>query len=125
MNNPTTPTAQTAPEGAQITPLPWEIYPYTKPGAFERTGIFYITDGHGKIIMDKMSEADAAFAFTACNSHAALTASNAELRRALEESAHQLDLIARNLRSNEMNGTAAMLESMAIRYRAALGKEAK
>lgn len=153
MNQPT-PTAQTAPEGAQITPLPYEQdRAYIVGGG----GIVARANCPGLYPRQETAEANAAFIVTACNQHAALTAevkrlqgvvsktdesfaardahwvselsaltaSNAELRRALEESAHQLDLIARNLRSNEMNGTAAMLESMAIRYRAALGKEAK
>lgn len=76
----TTPTAQTAPEGAQITPLPPLYTPYVLNGRIIESKAQAIFIAKAFVGMEDVAER----IVTACNSHAALTASNAALRRALE-----------------------------------------
>lgn len=116
-------TAQTAPEGAQIT---WH---YSRAEYIDGSQFVILTQDRIKVaslpkvaISNEASdladaESTAAFIVTACNSHAALTASNAELRRAL----------ANMYRRATAASSAEFIEKddQYREARAALGKEAK
>lgn len=146
MNAHQSPTAQTAPEGAQITRSLIEfvaeidrLIDASKPSthlwnycvwnrkAVIREAVKYDMGlrkvlAHHELMPGRVAAntEDLLADLTACNSHAALTASNAELRRALEE--------MERLATSELWNTFVMKPEFRAALqaaRAALGKEAK